>query len=217
MIYINKTAKGAYVELDTALDAESNYIGTSWEEYKDGAWILLSEEQQLFREEHPSASVQEVFNMKINEIVVSESDKLRKSMQNKLEEIRRADEESNKFYISVRSGGEELANQALWIDKDLRNSLYSITLPALKAEGQTTTKLWTSSTPPVSVEVPVDWALEKLPFLEVYAKQTYDIKAENEAAVYKAYDEGDKDAIEAIDAYAGYPEVRTFVLDLDAE
>lgn len=217
MIYINKTAKGVYVDLDTALDAECNYIGTSWEDYNNGAWVLLTDEQLGFRKENPSASVQEVFNMKINEAVVSAEDKARTAMHEKLAEIRRADEESNKFYISVVADGVEVANQELWIDKDLRNSLYSITLPALKAEGQTSTKLWTSSTPPVSVEVPVDWALEKLPLLEIYAKQTYDVKAENEAAVYKAFDDGDIDAINAIDAFAGYPEVKTFVLELNAE
>ena len=42
MLYVNRTAKGNYVELDSALDPESNFIGTTWEDYTKGAWILLS-------------------------------------------------------------------------------------------------------------------------------------------------------------------------------
>ena len=50
MLYINRTAKGNYVELDSALDPESNVVGTTWEEYMKGAWILLSDEQVAFKE-----------------------------------------------------------------------------------------------------------------------------------------------------------------------
>lgn len=215
MIYINKTASDFYVELDSVLDPESNLIGSTWEDYMNGCWILLSEEQISFRENNPNASVEEVFDMKLIEPVKPEVDELLLERDNKLRLIQSADNLSNKFYISVISEGVEVANQQLWIDKDLRNSLYSITLPALKKDGHTTTKLWTNDIPPVSVEVPIDWALDKLPLLEVYAKETYDKRAENEAAVYKAYNDGDLEILKNIDILANYPLVRTFELNLD--
>ena len=215
MIYINKTAKGIYVELDSALDPESNLIGNTWEDFSKGYWVLLSDEQIAFRDANPEASVSEVFDMKLKETIESNFAEIEILKNEKLDEIMQADAISNKFFISVTKGGVEVRNVELWIDKDLRNSLYSITLPALKREGYTTTKLWTNNTPPVSIEVPIDWALDKLPLLEVYAKETYDKKAENEAAVYDAYDKNDLEALNNLDVYANYPLVRTFELNLN--
>lgn len=215
MIYINKTASDFYVELDSALDPDSNLIGSTWEDYMNGYWILLSKEQISFKENNPNASAEEVFNMKLTEYENQENDEITQLRDELLSKIESADNLSNRFYISVILEGVEVANQQLWIDKDLRNSLYSITLPALKNDGHTTTKLWTNDTPPVSIEVPIDWALDKLPLLEVYAKETYDKRAENELAVYSAYNNGDLDVLKSIDVFANYPLVRTFELNLD--
>lgn len=217
MIYINRTVKGYYVELNSALDEKSNLIGTTWEDFKNEYWILLSDEQIAFKNDNPDASVKEVFMMKLDEKPVVDEEKiaLDNAKRDKLREIEEQDERSNLFYIDVIKEGALIAHQSLWIDKDLRNSLYSITLPALKAKGESTTKLWTTDKPPVSIEVPIDWAMEKLPELEVYAKQTYDKKAENEAAVYNAYENNDLNALMEVDVYLGYPLVKTFELNLD--
>ena len=217
MIYINRTVKGYYVELNSVLDEKSNLIGTTWEDFKNEYWILLSDEQIAFKNDNPDASVKEVFMMKLDEKPVIDEEKiaLDNAKRDKLREIEEQDERSNLFYIDVIKEGELIAHQSLWIDKDLRNSLYSITLPALKAKGESTTKLWTTDKPPVSIEVPIDWAMEKLPELEVYAKQTYDKKAENEAAVYSAYENKDLNALMEVDVYLGYPLVKTFELNLD--
>lgn len=215
MIYINKTAKGIYVELDSALDPESNLIGNTWEDFSKGYWVLLSDEQIAFRDANPDASISEAFNMELEKVVESNFAEIEVLKNEKLDEILRADVMSNKFFTSVVKDGVEINNVQLWIDKDLRNSLYSITLPALKKDGHKTTKLWTQDTPPVSIEVPIDWALDKLPLLEVYAKETYDKRAENESAVYKAYEEGDLEALKNIDVFGEYPLVRTFELNLD--
>lgn len=217
MIYINRTVKGYYVELDSALDEKSNLIGTTWEDFKNEYWILLSDKQIAFKNDNPDASIKEVFMMKLDEKPVIDEEKiaLDNAKRDKLREIEEQDEKSNLFYIDIIKEGELIAHQSLWIDKDLRNSLYSITLPALKAKGESTTKLWTTDKPPVSIEVPIDWAMEKLPELEVYAKQTYDKKAENEAAVYSAYENKDLNALMEVDVYFGYPLVKTFELNLD--
>lgn len=44
-IYIQKDTTTIYVELDFLLDENSYEIGTTWEDYKNGKWVLLSEEQ----------------------------------------------------------------------------------------------------------------------------------------------------------------------------
>lgn len=219
MIYINKDAETIYVELDAPLDQDNNQIGSTWEDYIGGAWLLLNDEQVAFHDANPDASVEEIFNMQLAPVPeepdptpVPEPDPLFSARQAKLIEIREQDIFSNKFFVSVKTGGQEVANQELWIDKDLRNSLYSITLPALLSDGETTTKLWATGTPPQSIDVPITWAMEKLPLLEIYAKRTYDLRASNEAAAYAA---STVEEIAQIDVKADYPLFLTFELNLD--
>lgn len=212
MIYIQKTI--GFWDIDSL--PESYKVGTNIEQYEEGAYLALSDEQAAFHTAHPDASQLEVWNMELTPEPqpepVPEADALEIARQAKLQEIVEQDAFSNKFFVSVLSGGVEGANQELWIDKDLRNSLYSITLPALQSDGQTTTKLWTAGTPPQSIDVPIVWAMEKLPLLEIYAKRTYDLKASNEAAAYAATT---VDEIAQIDVKANYPHFLTFKLNLD--
>lgn len=213
MIYIQRQI--GFLEQEESLN-ESYNIGTTIAEYENGAFLLLNDEQVAFHEAHPEASPLEVWNMELVPVPeptpTPEPDELAVARQQKLHEIAEQDAFSNKFYVSVTSGGVEVANQELWIDKDLRNSLYSITLPALQSDGETKTKLWTTSTPPASIDVPITWAMEKLPLLEIYAKRTYDLRASNEAAAYAATT---VEEIAQIDAKKNYPHFLTFELNLD--
>lgn len=213
MIYIQKN-QGFY--FSKVLLGDTYKTGTTLDDYEQGAFLLLSSEQVAFHEAHPDASPIECWNMEIPSSPepepVPEPDALVIARQEKLQEIADQDEFSNKFFVSVTQGGVEVANQELWIDKDLRNSLYSITLPALQSDGETKTKLWTTGTPPQSIEVPISWAMEKLPLLEIYAKRTYDRRASNEAATYAATT---VEEIQAIDVKADYPHFLTFELNLD--
>lgn len=195
---------------------DSYNVGTTIADYENGAFLLLSDEQIAFHEANPDATPLEVWNMEISSSPepepVPEPDALTIARQAKLQEIANQDVFSNKFFVSVMSGGVEVANQELWIDKDLRNSLYSITLPALQSDGETKTKLWTTSIPPQSIDVPISWAMKYLPYLEIYAKRTYDRRASNEAATYAATT---VEEIAQIDVKADYPHFLTFELNLD--
>lgn len=213
MIYIQKN-QGFY--FSEVLLGDTYKTGTTLEDYEQGAFLLLSDDQVAFHEAHPNGSPLEVWDMALTPTPepepVPEPDSLVIARQIKLQEIADQDAFSNKFFVSVTQGGVEVANQELWIDKDLRNSLYSITLPALQSDGETKTKLWTTGTPPQSIEVPISWAMEKLPLLEIYAKRTYDRRASNEAATYAATT---VEEIQAIDVKADYPHFLTFELNLD--
>ena len=213
MIYIQKN-QGFY--FSEVLLGDTYKTGTTLEDYEQGAFLLLSDDQVAFHEAHPNGSPLEVWDMALTPTPepepVPEPDSLVIARQIKLQEIADQDAFSNKFFVSVTLGGVEVANQELWIDKDLRNSLYSITLPALQSDGETKTKLWTTGTPPQSIEVPISWAMEKLPLLEIYAKRTYDRRASNEAATYAATT---VEEIQAIDVKADYPHFLTFELNLD--
>ena len=161
--YITKRNKLTYIGLDDLLDPSCNDIGESYLDFLAGKWVLLSEEQVLFKEEHPNATIREVLDMKIAErepepsqAEVIEAEVFNRAKDRKLDEIRAQDDKSNKFFISVISEGKEVANSTFWMDKDLRNSLLNVTLPALQQNGDTTTKLWSNTTPPTSIEVPIE-------------------------------------------------------------
>ncbi|WP_099465888.1 hypothetical protein [Parabacteroides provencensis] len=211
MIYINKTIPFWETEKSLPLSYKT---GVSIEDYENGAFLPLNDEQAAFHAAHPDATPLEVWHMELTPAPdpAPDPDPLEMARQAKLQEIEAQDKFGNKFFVSMTQGGTEIANVELWIDKDLRNSLYSITLPALQADGQTTTKLWTTGTPPQSIDVPIVWALDKLPLLEIYAKRTYDLKASNEAAAYAALT---VDEIVQIDPKANYPYFLTFELNLD--
>ena len=216
--YITKKNRLTYIGLDNLLDPSCNDIGESYLDFLAGKWVLLSEEQVLFKEEHPNATIREVLDMKIAErepepsqAEVIEAEVFNRTKDRKLNEIRAQDAKSNKFFISVISEGKEVANNEFWMDKDLRNSLLNVTLPALQKNGDTTTKLWSNTIPPTSIEVPIDWALNCIPVVEIYAKKTYDMMQGNIAKVYAAKT---VDEINSIDVESGYPPYITFELNL---
>ena len=216
--YITKKNRLTYIGLNDLLDPSSNDIGNSYLDFLAGKWVLLSEEQVLFKEEHPDATIREVLDMKIAEkdpepsqAEVIEAEVFNRAKDRKLDEIRAKDSQSNKFFISVISEGKEVANSEFWMDKDLRNSLLNVTLPALQKNGDTTTKLWSNTIPPTSIEVPIDWALNCIPVVEIYAKKTYDMMQGNIAKVYAAKT---VDEINSIDVESGYPPYVTFKLNL---
>ena len=222
MIYIGHNNNTPFLlTIEEELNATDNVVVFTWEDFINNnvAWLKLSAEQELFYNAHPDATPEEVYDMEITPEPVEpdpepmpEPDALILARQAKLQEIADQDAFSNKFFVSVTQNAVEVANQELWIDKDLRNSLYSITLPALLSDGETSTKLWTTSTPPQSIDVPISWALKYLPYLEIYAKRTYDRRASNEAVVYAATT---VDEIAQIDVKANYPKFLTFELNLD--
>ena len=216
--YITKKNKLTYIGLNEPLDPACYNIGESYLDFLAGKWVLLSKEQVLFKEEHPNATIREVLDMKIAEkepepsqAEVIEAEVFNRAKDRKLDEIRAQDSQSNKFFISVIKEGKEVANSEFWMDKDLRNSLLNVTLPALQQNGDTTTKLWSNTIPPTSIEVPIDWALNCIPIVEVYAKKTYDLMQGNIAKVYAAKT---VDEINSIDVEDGYPSYITFELNL---
>ena len=216
--YITKKNRLTYIGLNEPLDPACYNIGESYLDFLAGKWVLLSEEQAQFKKDHPEATIKEVLDMKIadkepellpDEII--EAEVFNRAKDRKLDEIRAQDAKSNKFFISVISEGKEVANSEFWMDKDLRNSLLNVTLPALQQNGDTTTKLWSNTIPPTSIEVPIDWALNCIPIVEVYAKKTYDLMQGNIAKVYAAKT---VDEINSIDVEDGYPSYITFELNL---
>lgn len=210
--YINKDAETLYVELKKKLDPASNQIGTTWNDYINGWWVLLTADQIAFRKAHPTASVEEVFNMRLTPVpepepipVPTEEEKLNEARQNKIQAIYEQDRLTEEFTVD---------GIPMWLDKNTRTSLIANTLPAEKAAGKTETTLWYTGQPPIAIPVPIAWLEEKLAELELYAKATYDTTQQHLAAVYALSTISE---IEAYDHTAGYPQKLPFILNENTE
>lgn len=206
--YINKNSEILYVELSVALDPESNFVGTTWQDYEAGAWVLLTDEQMAFHEAYPIASVEEVFNMKLISVPEPEPDPeptqeelLEHARQTKILAIYEQDRETEQFTVN---------GIPMWLDKNTRTSLVANTLPAEKAAGKTETTLWYAGQPPVAIPVPIAWLEEKLAALELYAKATYDTTQSHLATIYSL---STVEEIESYNVTAGYPKTLAFVLN----
>lgn len=221
MIYIgHQNNTPFFLEIEEELNTTDNVVVYTWEDFIDNnvAWLKLSDEQELFYNAHPDATPEEVYDMQILEAVPDPEpvpepeDSLEVARREKLAEIEAQDEFSEKFFVMVTQGGVEIANVELWANSSLRTSLIGNTLPAVAADGKTTTILWSNSTPSQPLEVPIEWAKNNLLVLELYAKRTYDLMQINKNAALAATT---VDEIAQIDVKANYPKFLTFELNLD--
>lgn len=231
MIYINK--EKFWVTGDPL--NESYIIGSSIEDYENGAFLLLNDEQAAFHAAHPDASQLEVWNMELTPepeqpvVPDPEPDELAIARQAKLAEIEAQDKFSEKFFVSVvrylrDENGEiqvndkgdkltyELVNYTLWMDRSLRTTMLNTTLPAFLERGDKTRKFWTVDEPSEEVEIPIQWAIDRILRLEIYATETYDLFKANNSAANAATS---LEQLAQIDVKANYPHFLTFELNLD--
>lgn len=89
--YIKISIPEIYVTLEYELDPRLyDDIGESFEDYLDGKWVKLSENQLAFKESNPDASVKEVFDMQMVIDYISEEERLilaKKDMIEKIEDF----------------------------------------------------------------------------------------------------------------------------------
>lgn len=96
--YIKIDIEGNYVSFDFELDG--NYkVGSTWQDYLDGKFVPLTDEQLRFKEENPTAGVDEVFNMSLNEAQITEEDALFLAKREKRKELQDRVNELYKYYV----------------------------------------------------------------------------------------------------------------------
>lgn len=239
MIYIGHNNNAPFfLEIGEELNTTDNVVVYTWDDFINNnvAWLKLDEEQELFYSGHPDATPEEVYSMQILEQEpdpepepVPEPDTLEAARRAKLAEIEAQDKFSEKFFVSViryqrddneniltdiagEKLTEEVANYTLWMDRGLRTSMLNTTLPAFQKRGDITRTFWTIDTPSQEVEVPIEWAIERIPRLEIYATETHDMFASNTNAALAAIT---VEEIAQINVKANYPKFLTFELNLD--
>ena len=66
-VYIKQDVPGYYTYFLEKLEPEYyNNLGETFDDYLENKWVLLSEEQVIFKDENPQATVQEVWDMVLN-------------------------------------------------------------------------------------------------------------------------------------------------------
>jgi hypothetical protein len=199
--YIQKDTKGIYVEFDSKLDKKALRIGTSWEDYAAGLWVLLTEEQVAFRKANPNASLQEVFNMQLTPVPEPPEPPVRTLAQAKAEKVMAID----MYDTSDAINSFEFNGIPTWVPVTERSYLRDA-IAALEAKGVSTMEV---PLPGQFFTLPVAMVKSLLADIEIYAYNASIRTGKHKAAV------NGLSTVEEVDTYdftSGYPEKVVIVL-----
>lgn len=86
-LYIKYSVQGFYIEIEEKLnEAEYDNIGTTWDDFMDDKFVLLSDEQVQFKNDNPKAKIHEVWSMELDPVHVRN---LEDAKREKLSELNR--------------------------------------------------------------------------------------------------------------------------------
>lgn len=199
MTYINKDLETIYVELDTLLDQECNYVGSTWDDYMAGAWVLLSDEQLAFHEANPEACPEEVFNMQLTLVPEpTPEERLQNAQQEKIRAIMEYDYSSdvNSFFVNGVS---------TWLAPEIRAN-YKNSIESAELLGETEITFIIANIPATSTLLDARIMLAKI---QRYADKCT-IRTEMHKANIRAMTT--VEAVEAYDYTIGYPEKERFTI-----
>lgn len=188
--YIKKDHKGFYVIFPDEIDAEywAGHIGSTLEDFYNNKWVLLSDEQVAFHEEHPGASIAQVFNM---ELPVEPERTLEQAKFEKKEQINQYDRSDNVNSFTING-------QDMWLTVSERQQI-ATQISANEAVGRENMTRWFNE---VEFTFPIATWKQMLVALEVYAGDALNVTEAHKAAVDAL------DSIEDVDNYdytADYP------------
>jgi hypothetical protein len=200
--YIRKSIKGYYIDFPDEIDAQywAGKIGSTYEDFQEGKWILLSAEQIAFHAEHPNASIQHVITMTLPEPYVRT---LEDAKREKLMEIDQYDRSSFVNSFDVMHDNEVVASS--WLTPSERAN-YRSSIDAAELVGLTELSLYIGEMP---VTLSVATAKLMLAQIQLYADQCFIVTKQHKTAVDVL------DTIEAVDAYdvtTDYPQKLVFTI-----
>jgi len=201
--YIRKQHKGYYFETPTEIDAEywAGKIGSTYQDFLDNKWVLLSAKQVKFHNDYPTASVKEVLDMQLTPVPERT---LAQAKQEKISAINAYDNSDAVNSFNIIKDGETITD---WFTPDIRAN-YKLSIDSAETVGTETLSI------PINgiddpVELPVQTAKVMLAQIHLYADACFRVTKAHIAAVEAL------DTIEAVDAYdntAGYPNKPEFNL-----
>jgi hypothetical protein len=198
--YIKRDIKGYYIEFDEMFDPNLyNNLGDSYEDFLNNLWVLLSDEQVAFHNEHPTASVKEVWDMEITPAPERTIENAKNEMKWKIDDYDRSNS-VNAF--NVHDIEHDITFEG-WLTAEERSN-YKSSIDAAKLIGLETLSFFIGN---VLLEVTPTQAEYMLAQVQLYADQCYIITKQHKIAVDAL------DTIEDVDAFPyqqGYPNKITF-------
>ena len=191
---MNKYIKdGQFIEFSFELDEKYN-VGSSYEDYQNGKFVKLSEEQISFMESNPTASISEVWNMKMN--VVERT--LEQAKQEKLAAIEQYDSSSSVNSFSVNG-------KSAWLTPEARGN-YKTSIDAAELLGETSINLLIAD---IAATLSLTNAKMMLAQIQRYADACYLVTMTHKATVNALTD---IDSVDSYDITSNYPPKLTFTL-----
>ena len=171
-----------------------NNVGDTYQDFLDNKWVLLSDEQVAFHEEHPTATVKEVWDMEITPIPPRTLEDAKAEMIAKIEEYDESSE-VNGFKINGVTAG--------WFTPEERSN-YKSSIDAAKLLGVSDLTFFIGDN---ELSVTIPQAEYMLAQIQLYADSCYIVTKEHKITV------GSLETIEEVDAFPyteGYPQMLDF-------
>lgn len=199
--YIKKEIRGYYIDFPEEIDAEywAGQIGSTYEDFENNKWVLLSDEQVAFHEENPSATIEQVISMTLP----SNERTLEQAKAAKIFDIEEYDRSSMVNSFTIISGEDEMS---AWVTPDKRSN-YKNSIDAAELVGLTEVHPVFNG---VQLTLPTQTAKLALAQIQLYADRCFIVTETHKAEVEAL------DSIEAVDNYditAGYPEKLSFTIN----
>ena len=158
---------------------ENYKTGTTWEDVLAGCFVPLSKSQVDFWDKNPAASIQEIWNKKLNKPVVYEPT-LEEAKAQKISEIDAYDRSSavNEFILYGIKG---------WLGRDTRMAVLNLItiMEATNPDSDQDFTLCTEGDNPMEFTAPLSVVKGLMYELELYAKSAYDATQRHKTAVRK--------------------------------
>lgn len=195
--YIKKDVRGYYTEMNNILPSDLfDNLGETYEDFLDNKWVLLSEEQVLFHQEHPEATIKEVLEMELAAPYVRTLEDAKREMLVRISNYD-VSENVNSFTINNVI--------STWFTVEERSN-YANSINAAELLGIEKLSFYVGDN---SLEVPTASAKQMLASIQLYADACYIVTKGHEAAVNTL------GSIEEVDSYnymEGYPKKLNFDL-----
>lgn len=196
--YIKKDIKGAYYEVAEALSNELyDNLGSTYQDYLSNKWVMLNDEQLAFKQEHPHASVKEVFEM----VLKPEQERtIADAKQSKINEILDYDisENVNSFIVNETI--------TTWFTVEERLN-YKQSIEAAKLMSIEKLSFFIGD---IKFDIVPELAEQMLAMIQLYADQCFIVTKQHKLNVQAL------ETIEEVDNYdfrSGYPEQLRFDLN----
>lgn len=197
--YIKNDISGYYIEFSEMFDENLyNNLGSTWEDFLSGNWVLLSDEQVAFHNENPTASIKEVWDMEITPPQPRTLEDAKNEMLAKIENYDNSDQ-VNGFTVNGFING--------WFTAAERNN-YRTSIDAAELLEIETLSFFVGET---LLEVPTSLAKQMLAQLQLYADKCFIVTKEHKIAVEAM------ETIEEVDGFnwrEGYPSKINFEIPI---